>query len=413
MCASWPRPLTPRRRRALAHEIEEELEAHLAMRAEDNRRAGMTPAEAEVDARARFGDVEHITEACLWAEETHPVREAQRLLVTGLLFAIGFGAFATAFSLAVAVFVRPLRFDEAQRLVRSGAGWEDARVPFGFFEAWQARSTSFESLTAFNASEYVLGEGEAAERVPAMFVSEDYFRVFQVTPLVGHTLRADGSAEVLISEALWERRFHRSRSVLGQSVSLRGQPHTVIGVMPEAAQLSHRVDLWHRLPEVRFPCYVIGRLRETATLDDVRAEVAAIGPVAGAELPVFYPLKDLYADPVRPTAWTMLGISVLVLLLITGGALRRAWARAQRAALYDVGGADAGTHVGLAVVGAVAGLGIARVTQAIIYDDLLGRWGHLLDRSLDAPVILGVLGVGLGVGALMVHGARRAVARVR
>ncbi len=416
MPARWPRPLTPNRRRALACEIEEELRTHLALRADDNRRAGMDPTEAEADALARFGDVEHIAAACLWAEQTHPLREVQRLVVTGLAFAVGFGAFAAAFSLAFAVFVRPLRFDDADRLVRSGAGWEDALVSPDVVARWQAEATSFERITAFNAMEFALGGGERDEQVPAMLVSEDYFRVFRVAPVVGRALRSDEREEVLISDGLWERRFQRSRSALGATLDLSGQPHTIVGVMPEQAQLSHRVDVWHRLP-ASWPAdeglFVVGRLREEATLADGQAEVASL---AGIRAPTLYPLKRLYADPVRSTAWWALGLSVGVLLVLAFVVLRHALVRARRAARYGSGDTEPMAQIGLAVTAALGGLVLARATQALIYDDLLGRWGPLFDRSLDGPVVLGVLGAGLAVGTLLVLGAqqgRRAVVRHR
>ncbi|MEP0547441.1 MAG: ABC transporter permease [Rhodothermales bacterium] len=407
MPARWPRPLTPHRRRALACEIEEELRTHLALRADDNRRAGMAPAEAEADALDRFGDVEHIAAACLWAEQTHPLREVQRLVVTGLVFAVGFGAFAAAFSLAVAVFVRPLRFDDADRLVRSGAGWEDALVPPDVVARWQAEGTSFERLTAFNALDLALGGDAPDERVEVMLISDDYFRVFRVAPIVGRTLSHGEREEILISDGLWERRFQRSRSALGATLDLDGQPHTVVGVMPEAAQLSHRVDLWHRLP-ASWPAdrglYVVGRLREGVTLAEVRAEVA---PLTIAQAPTLHPLKQLYADPVRPMAWRAFGLSALVLLALAFAALRHAHGRARRAALYGGDDADPAVQIGMAVGAALAGLVLAHATQALVYDDLLGRWGPMFDRGLDGPVVLGVLGVGLAVGVLLVAGSQQ------
>ena len=162
MPARWPRPLTPNRRRALACEIEEELRTHLALRADDNRRAGMDPTEAEADALARFGDVEHIAAACLWAEQTHPLREVQRLVVTGLVFAVGFGAFAAAFSLAFAVLrpPAPLRRCRPARPVRGRLGGR-ARPARALRRRGRRRATSFERFTAFNAMDFALGGGVA------------------------------------------------------------------------------------------------------------------------------------------------------------------------------------------------------------------------------------------------------------
>lgn len=387
-------------------EIEEELRTHLALRAEDNRHAGMSEAEAEANALARFGDVEHITAACVWAEKAHPARYAARLVVTGVLFALAFGTFAAAFSLTWAVWFRPLRLVESDRLVRAGAGWENARVPFGQFEAWRAQSRSFEHVTAFRATVFNEGGDDALR---AMLVTSDYFQVFEAVPIIGRTFGNMGDREVLIGEALWARRFQRSRSAFGKSIYLDGEAHTVVGVMPEAAQLSHRVDVWRRFGPrdrtVESSHFVAGRLREGVTLAALREEIAALS--ARPDLPLFYPLKRLYATAVRPRARLALAGAILALVLLGGLALRLTYVRARRAALYGGGSEDPAVQFVGTLAASGAGLGLAHALQVPIYRGCLGQEGWMLDGALDAPVILVVLLAGCAVGAALALSVRR------
>ncbi len=406
-----PRPLTPRHRQAFAREIEEELRAHLALRAEDNRRAGMAPDEAEADALERFGDVERIHAACLRAEENHPVRVARRLLTVGGTLTIGFGLIALIVGLVYTTLLSPLRFDDADRLVRTGQGWDDARVPYEDFAAWRAESTSFDRLTTFDAVDGNLTGDGPAERFRAMLIGEGYFEVFGVEPLLGRVfapdeVEAEAASVVLLSETLWARRYHRDPLILGREVILEGHPYTVVGVMPEAGQLSHRVDLWAALPtEVGRgqQHYVAGRLRPGVTLDAARAEITAIAdrreaadPDVVAHRVPFYPLHELYAGPVRPVLLSLLVGAIILLLLVWAVTFRRVAAQAE-----DDGLDDRSVWVeslGVAVAAALLGLALARGVREAVVGPLFGRWGSLFDHQADGPVVVAVLGLGIVTG---------------
>ncbi|NNF57314.1 MAG: hypothetical protein HKN04_03650 [Rhodothermaceae bacterium] len=408
----WPRPLTPRHRQAFAREIEEELRAHLALRTEDNLRAGMAPDEAEADAHRRFGDVGRIQAACLRAEEDHPVRVARRLLAVGGTLTIGFGLIALIVGLVYTTLLSPLRFDEADRLVRVGQGWDDAVVPHEDFAAWRAESTSFDRLTTFDAVDGNLtGEGPP-ERFRAMLIDDAYFEVFGVEPLLGRVFEPNevglqAAPLVVLSEALWARRYHRDPLILGREVILEGHPYVVIGVMPEAGQLSHRVDLWAALPYEPGrgqQHYVAGRLRPGVTLADARAEIGAIadrmetdGPGVVAHRTPFYPMHELYAGPVRPTLLLLLVGAVALLFLVWAITFRRVAARAAQDDLLDDPSAWA-EPLGVAVVAALLGLALARGVREAVVGPLFGRWGPLFDHQADGPVVLAVLVLGIGTG---------------
>lgn len=411
-----PRSLAPRHRQAFAREIEEELRAHLALRAEDNCREGMAPDEAEADALERFGDVERIHAACLRAEENHPLRVARRLLTVGGTLAIGFGLIALIVGLVYTTLLSPLRFDEADRLVRTGQGWDDAVVPYEDFVAWRAESTSFDRLTTFDAVDGNLTGDGPPERFRAMLIGEGYFEVLGVAPLLGRVfapdeVEAEAKPVVLLSEALWTRRYHGDPLILGREVVLEGRPYTVVGVMPKAGQLSHRVDLWAALPTEAGTSqrhYVAGRLRPGVTLADARGEIAAIAdrreaadPEVVAHRTPFYPMHELYAGPIRPALLSLLVGAVALLLLVWSVAFRRAAARAAEDELLGDARSVWVESLGLAVAAALLGLALARGLREAVASSLFGRWGTLFDHQADGPVVVAVLMLGIVTGVGM------------
>ena len=408
----WPSPLTPRRRRALASEIEEELQAHLALRAEENEREGMDPEAALADARARFGDFDEIHSACLDAEADHPIRLAGRVVLRVGMLAVGFGAVALAFALVQSALIQPLRFPDADRLVRFGEGWGDARVQASTFQTWREQSASFEALIAFNAREHTLTRSGLPVQVRAMQIGEGYFDVFGVDPVVGRTFAPDETEAtprpvVLLSEALWERRFRRAPSVLGRSLRLDGHSYTVVGVIPEQGQLSHGVDVWTPLPldpaRPSAMVYVVGRLRDGRTLDQARAELASI-ELAVADPAVlrtsFNPLHDLYAAPLRSTILLLLAVSALILVLVWATLFRRTF---DRSPLGRASGVSRPSRAwleafALTAAGAVLGGALATGVHRLTYDALFDRAGTLF--APPGAALLGVVGVLMAVTAV-------------
>ncbi|NNF59386.1 MAG: hypothetical protein HKN04_14215 [Rhodothermaceae bacterium] len=414
----WPRPLTPRRRQDLARDIEEELRTHLELRTGDNQQAGLAEADAKADALARFGDLEQIAEACLQAEEDHPVRTAQRLATMGLMLTIGFAAFALTFALLYAALLRPIRFDEADRLVRVGEGWRDAMIPVEESLMWRTEGASFEHLTVFSASEFTLMDEQGAARVHTMMIGDAYFEVFQVEPLLGRTfapeeVEAQAAPVVLLSESLWTNRYRRSLAILGKPMMLDGEAYTIVGVMPTAAQLLHGVDVWTPLflaeGMERKRQYVVARLQEGVTLAEAESEAAElsaqllIANPKAVPVPVsWHPMRALYVDPVRPTVLLLFSVGMLVLALVLAVALRRVLSRTLRIHLLTLGGGPGWLqrleYLSVALVSAVLGLAVAYQVRGALYDSLLGRWGTLFDQQVDGVVALIVLLLAVGIG---------------
>ncbi len=399
----WPTTLTPAQRQMLIREIDDELHFHIEMRERDNQREGMGPATAHEDALRRFGDVDEIAEACVHAEANHPMRTVRRLLTTVLTLALGFGAVAFAFGLTYTTFLKPLRFTDADQLVRVGEGWDDALVPLDDFKTWREQSSSFEYLITFDATVYRGTDTPFSPYVRAMLISADYFETFDVSPKLGRVFASNELEEhaanvVLISEKLWISRYNRSSSTIGMTLELDGVDREIVGVMPAEAQLTHEVDVWAPLPfdsDQFARSYVIGRLEDGVLLENARTDIASLSEISSANVSSspFYPLRDLYVRPVQSTLHFLLLAAVLVMLLI--------WAVTLRQAIYRANCHWEGTHastlarplesVGVALVAAVLGLAIAGLARLLVYESLLERWGTVFDQQMDGVVVLAVL----------------------
>jgi putative ABC transport system permease protein len=214
-----------------------------------------------------------------------------------LTLALGLGANTAIFTVAWQLMLKPLPYPHADRLVEV---WEtyDKTNPANinpvapvFYHRWLRDADAFDALAAysyFQPSASLTGGGEP-EQLVMRNVTGAYFRVFDMTPLVGRVLgdqdAAPGSRNVVLSEGLWRRRFGADPNIIGREIRLFDEPRVVVGVMParfEAA--AGRVDLWSGLSftpeqvETGLAHYlgVVGRLKPGVTIDEAGRRVAAI-----------------------------------------------------------------------------------------------------------------------------------------
>ena len=175
---------------------------------------------------------------------------------------------------------------------KQGWGWYRNPVSVPDFIAWRAQSRSFEDMAASEESDFTLtGTGEP-ELVNGRRVSANYFDVLGVLAAFGRTFvsREDQPGQqqvVVLSHALWQRRFSSNPKLIGETVNLNGEKFTVIGVMPSSFALNvYRPQLWTPLvfsPESIVPAArenrtldVLGRLKSGVNLDIAKAEMAAL-----------------------------------------------------------------------------------------------------------------------------------------
>ncbi|HZP48759.1 MAG TPA: ABC transporter permease [Vicinamibacterales bacterium] len=275
------------------------------------------------------------------------VRAPAFTLIAVLALAIGIGANSAIFTLVDAALIEPLPFKDPERLV---AVWEvSARrpdranvvAPANYFR-WRDRARSVEAFAAFaDTRTNLTGSGDPEELV-VRNATADYFPILGIAPLAGRTFTAEENAQetptaVILSHALWQRRFGGDPAIVGRSIQLNGTPTTIVGVMPPDAQLTFSnslagrpPDLWRpwvmpaswREPRGRF-LSVVARLQPGATASRAQTELNAIAASLASEWPEFdtgwttkvVPVRDELAGDVKPALLLLAGAVGFVLLI--------------------------------------------------------------------------------------------------
>ena len=266
-----------------------------------------------------------------------------------LTLALGIGASATIFSAVEAVLLRPLPYKDPSRLAIL---WTDdprhdiheEGTSYLNFLDWKQRTRAFEDLAicSRDGSMTLTGEGEP-EQVPGEVVSENLFALLGVTPVLGRTFTAQeagrGERVVVISHALWKRRFGGSPDAIGKTLGIDGAGSQVIGVMPASFQFpSKATALWTtNSAQFNLPCIkayrfndwwrVVGRLKPNVPIAQAQMEMNAIGRQLAETYPItdsdfagygvnVVPLRDqVTGRKARLALWLLFGAVVLVLLI--------------------------------------------------------------------------------------------------
>jgi putative ABC transport system permease protein len=281
--------------------------------------------------------------------------------VAVLSLALGIGLNSAIFSAINSVLLRPLPYQDPERLVnvsetspqyvlggqgRGRGGKGPAGVSPGNFLDWERYNQVFEAIAAFERidQDFVLTTGEETERVQGFRVSASFFPVLGVRPALGRTFlpeedRPDAHVAVLGHE-LWRRRFDSDPNVLGREIAVNGTIYRVIGVMPEHFRFFHYyyttsglVDLWvpyvfaSNPPTNRryFSLSAIARLKGGVSVEQARAEMQIIAQLLAQEYPEnkgrgiwVAPLLEDFAGEARGSLLLVWGAVGLVLLFACG-----------------------------------------------------------------------------------------------
>ena len=167
--------------------------------------------------------------------------------------ALGIGANTAIFTVVNAVLLKPLGYPDADRIVQimltspqgSGAG---ASIPK--FQEWQKQTAIFKDVAAYDfAGPGFNITGDRPELIHGIHVSEGYFRVFGAPVMLGRTFTQqedspNGGHVVVLSYGLWQRRFGGNQKVIGQALSLGGEPYTIVGVLGRDFSTDPAADIW-------------------------------------------------------------------------------------------------------------------------------------------------------------------------
>ena len=325
-------------------------------------------------------------------------------VVAVAVLALGIGATSAIFSLVSAVWLKPLPFADAERIV---ALWADfsavggpprAEVAPGNYDDWHSRAQSFESMTPIEVRSYNLtAVGGEPERLAGVRTTPSLFETIGLQATLGRTFSPDdaGNNVVVISEGFWLRRLGGDPAAVGRTITLDGSPHLVVGVVPRDFRFPNgEIDVYVPVvlaPEVlaqhsAFYWYIVAKLRPGVTVEAARAEISSIAAALETENPRtgrgiaanVVPLREqfargvsLFARDVTETIEALLGAVALVLLIACANVanlmLARSTTRQKELAIRKALGAASGRVLRQLVaesallggISVVAGLAIA------------------------------------------------------
>ena len=263
-------------------------------------------------------------------------------VVAVLTLALGIGANSSIFSLINAVLLRPLPFNEPDRLVmiwERRASSNDSNLPISGHEfvAWREQAPSFEKMAIIRGDGFNLTGAGDPMSIAALRVSAEFFSVLDVAPVLGRTFSPgedrDDNPIVVLNAALWKARFGSDPDIVGKTVTLSDQKYTVIGVMQRqcvGAWLNSDPDVWLPidLPDEarrvgRHSNNVIARLKPDVTLEQAQAELAQVAERLEHQYPnnnvghgvKIDSLHEATVGNVRPALLVLFGAVGFVLLI--------------------------------------------------------------------------------------------------
>lgn len=467
----WARLREWRRPGEVESDLTAELQSHLDFLIDDHLRRGLSPADARRAAQVELGGLE---QARALTRDARGFRVADALatdvrmsirhlwrtpgftVAALLILALGIGANTAIFSVVDAVMLRPLPYDEPDRLV---AVWETmseglsapgvaaqpaasqriAVAPANLAD-YAARVRSLASMAAYTTTGVILTGAGPAERLQGEQVTANYFSTLGVSPALGRAFAPDENTAgrgrvVIISHALWQRRFGGAPDVIGQTMRL-DETHEIIGVMPagfEALSQPTAIEafsIW--LPIVLDPqsasnrkehiVQVVARLAPGATVAAASQELAAVSEAMAREFPdigsargALAPLRADQVSDVRTMLMVLLAAVGLVLLVacvnVAGLLLVRAMGRRREMAVRFALGASRNRVVleqvvqslVLAAAGGAAGVLLGWATTRGLVAIAPASLPHIQDAGLDGRVlaftVVTVIFTGLVFGA--------------
>ena len=369
------------------------------------------------------------------------LRKSPGFAITAILIlALGIGANAAMFTVLNAVLLRPLPYVDVNRLVVPALFDQHGQPIYGSkypdIQEWQKRASTLDGIAYSTDGGQYLSGVTGGETVSSVQSSANLFSVLGIQPQIGRTFRqaeqVPGHTQVaVLSDAVWDKYFHRNPNALGKTIKLDGEIYTVIGVMPKTFSypfsagrggvgvFAAEKQVWIPLPltpdtlnRSGEPGYyaIIGRLKPGVSLaaaqtelDNLQRQIAKEYP-AGYTFPVpasvqIQTYRDTLTSQFRPSLLVLQGACLMLWLIacanVAGLLLVRGSARQREIALRGALGArrprllwqsmTESLLVSMAATG--AGIGLAVVALHVFRHALLQRIDIIRDIHLNLPVV--------------------------
>jgi putative ABC transport system permease protein len=444
-------------------EIIDELAQYIEDRYEELRAGGVPEIEARRRALEGLGDGESLARelraARRWKKVEAPphtgttfsailydlrmaVRGARNrpgfsLMVIGIL-ALGIAGNAAIFSLFNGLFLKPLPFHDSAQLVDL-----DERAPkwnltytgiatWDFF-AWRSGNKTFDGMAFFDTGQVNFSYRGASQRVHEADVTRDLLDVLALQPALGRNFTAEedrpgGPKVVMLGYDLWQRQVGGDRGVLGTTVQIYNEPHSVVGVLPKEAVFPEKSDVWKPLqadPNSQnsgWGLSGIGRLKHGVTYEQATADLTRIHKsliATGSKdneftFPVLTPLRVRYLGDYREVSKVLLTAVAVVLLIactnIAALMLVRSSSRVREIGVRMAIGASRARiirqllseNLVLAVAGGIAGVLLGRLLLSALVTLLPDDTPPWIDFQMDAR--FAIFAVAITAGAVLLFG---------
>lgn len=274
--------------------------------------------------------------------------------VTALVtLALGIGATTAIFSVVNAVVLRPLPFDQPDRIVvitnlNTRSGVRSTTISSPDFRDWRERSRSFEVLAYYTGGETSVAVNNASDYASVIRITPGYFRVFGATARTGRLLSNEeeqpgGPPSVVITDAYWRRQFGADPRAIGSTVTFNQQAHTIVGVTSPEFRFPARADIYYAEPAIPASTSrsahnyrAVGRLSAGVALSQAQSEMTGIAARLSQEYPVsngeksvaVMPLQEAVVGDTRQTLFVLLAAVGFVLLIACANVANLLLARA-------------------------------------------------------------------------------------